>query len=233
MKLAIMQPYLFPYIGYFQLMNAVEKFVIHDDVQYIKGGWINRNRIQVNNKDHLFTFSLKKDSSLKNINSRLFSDHFIKEQANFLKIIQNTYKKAPYFCDTYSLISNIFKDKELNISKFITNSLRLICDYLNINTSFYISSELKKNNKLKSQERVINICETLKADIYINLIGGKALYSKEIFSKHNISLFFLKPKDIKYGITKKQFIPNLSIIDILMFSSVKEIKKMLEQYELI
>ena len=233
MKIGIMQPYLFPYIGYFQLINAVDKFVIHGDVQYIKGGWINRNRIQINDKDYLFTFSLKKDSSLENINTRLFSDLFIKEKAHFLKLIQNSYKKAPYFLNVHNLLLKIFDFKELNISSFIANSLKQICNYLEIKTPIYLSAELKKNNKLKGQDRVINICQTLKATIYINPIGGKVLYSKDVFKKNNISLFFLQTKDIIYEHNKQPFIPNLSIIDVIMFNSKEEIKKMLVNYELV
>lgn len=227
-----MQPYLFPYIGYFQLINAVDKFVMHDDVQYIKGGWINRNRIQINDSDYLFTFSIKKDSSLKNINARLFSDQFNKEKINFLKIIQNNYKVAPYFFDTYKLLLEILEFKELNISLFITNSLKLICNYLEIKTPFYISSELNKDNLLKGQDRVINISQALKATVYINPIGGRILYSKEIFNRNNISLFFIKSSDINYEYKKEHYIPNLSIIDVMMFNSVEEIKKLLKNYEL-
>ncbi len=233
MKLGIMQPYLFPYIGYFQLIGAVDKFVIHDDVQYIKGGWINRNRIQINDKDYLFTFSLKKDSSLKNINTRFFSDQFEKEKAEFLKIIKNTYKNAPYFQEIYDLLSIIFEYKDLNISSFIVNSLKQICDYLDIKTPIYISSNLKKNNELKGQDRVVDICKTFKTTTYINPIGGKILYSKDVFKKNKMSLFFLQTKDIIYEHNRQPFIPNLSIIDVLMFNSKNEMKKMLKNFELV
>ena len=233
MKLGIMQPYLFPYIGYFQLIGAVDKFVIHDDVQYIKGGWINRNRIQINDKDYLFTFSLKKDSSLKNINTRFFSDQFEKEKAEFLKIIKNTYKNAPYFQEIYDLLSIIFEYKDLNISSFIVNSLKQICDYLDIKTPIYISSNLKKNNELKGQDRVVDICKTFKPTTYINPIGGKILYSKDVFKKNKMSLFFLQTKDIIYEHNRQPFIPNLSIIDVLMFNSKNEMKKMLKNFELV
>ena len=233
MKVGIMQPYLFPYIGYFQLINAVHKFVIHDDVQYIKGGWINRNRIQINDKEHLFTFSLKKDSSLKNINTRFFSGQFIKERENFLRKVKNSYKKTPFFSEIYDLLREIFNHQDLNLSSFIINSQKNICNYLNIKTPIYISSQLEKNNKLKSHHRVINICKTLNGDIYINPIGGMSLYSKEVFKKHNINLFFLKTKDIKYEFKKKFFIPNLSIIDVMMYNSKKAVKKMLDFYELV
>jgi hypothetical protein len=233
MKIGIMQPYLFPYISYFQLINAVDKFVIHDDVQYIKGGWINRNRIQVNDKDYLFTFSLKKDSSFKNINTRIFSDRFNKEKVNFLKVIQNNYKNAPYFSVAYPLLINIFDFKEANTSLFISNSLKPICNYLEIKTPILLASELKKNNALKNQNRVINICHILKADTYINPIGGRELYSREEFKLNNISLFFLETKEIVYEYKKKHFIPNLSIIDIIMFNSIEKTRNILDNFELI
>jgi WbqC-like protein family len=233
MKVGIMQPYLFPYIGYFQLIHAVDAFVIHDDVQYIKGGWINRNRIQINDKDYLFTFSLKKDSSLDNINLRFFSDQFQKEKLHFFKIIQNSYNKAPFYRDVYDLLQTIFSCQEDNISIFIANSLQLICNYLKILTPFYISSELKKDNNLRNQDRVINICRALNAKTYINPIGGIKLYTKEVFKKHAISLFFLRSKKFFYKTDKKVFIPDLSIIDIMMFNSKEKIVKMLDLYTLI
>lgn len=232
MKVGIMQPYLFPYIGYFQLINAVDKFVIHDDVQYIKGGWINRNRIQINDRDYLFTFSLKKDSSLKNINTRFLSDQFIKEKAHFLRIIQNNYKKAPYFKEVYDLLSSILDHNDLNISSFIVNSLKQICEYLEIKTPIYISSKLKKNNELKGQDRVIDICKTFKTTTYINPIGGKILYSKDVFKKNKMALYFLQTKDIIYEHNDQPFIPNLSIVDVMMFNSKEEIIKMLRLYNL-
>lgn len=233
MKVGIMQPYLFPYIGYFQLINTVDKFVIHDDVQYIKGGWINRNRIQINDKDYLFTFGLKKDSSLKNINTRFLSDLFVKEKIGFLKIIQNSYKKAPYFQKVYDLLSSILNYKDLNISSFIVNSLKQICEYLEIKTPIYISSKLKKNNKLKGQDRVVDICKTFKTTIYINPIGGKMLYSNDIFKKNKMSLYFLQTNDIVYKHNEQPFIPNLSIVDVLMYNSKDEMKKMLMNFELV
>src|SRR5690242_636845 len=98
LKIAIMQPYLFPYIGYFQLINAVDKFVIHDDVQFIKGGWINRNQILVNNREFMFTFSIKKDSSSHNINKRYFSDKFEAEKNKFLRTLKANYGK----CERYN-----------------------------------------------------------------------------------------------------------------------------------
>ena len=229
MKIGIMQPYLFPYIGYFQLINAVNRFVIHDDVQYIKGGWINRNRIQVQNEDHLFTFSLKKDRSFNKINARVFSSELFREKIAFLRFIKFNYKSAPYFSESFDLLEEILSINDNRVSPFITNSLKLICGYLDIDTSFYISSELKKNNELKGQNRVVEICQKLKGNIYINLSGGKKLYSKEVFKEHGIKLLFLETGEIEYEFGKSFFIPNLSIIDVLMYNSRQHIKELLKQ----
>lgn len=233
MKIAIMQPYLFPYIGYFQLINIADKFVIHDDVQYIKGGWINRNRILVNGTDFLFTFSIKNDSTFLNINQRYFTENFDKDKIKFLKIIESAYGKAPFYTSTKNLLDFVLSINEKNISKMIMQSLIVISNYLDINTEFYMSSVIHENNTLKGEERVIHINQCLKSNHYINSIGGQNLYSQEKFEKHGMKLSFLQPKLVEYHQLDNQFIPWLSIIDVLMFNDKNKVKKMLNEYTLI
>ena len=233
MKIGIMQPYLFPYIGYFQLINAVDIFIIHDDVQYIQAGWINRNRILYTGREFLFTFGVKKDNYTKKINERYFSDNFLKEKKKFLGTLRIAYSKAPNYDVTFDLVEGILNEQEKNISIMTTKSLKIICSYLQIETQFSISSQLEKNNSLTSQDRVIELNKKSNSSHYINPIGGMELYSKEKFLAHGIQLSFLKPKDIVYQQFQNGFIPWLSIIDVLMFSSIEETKNMLNQYELI
>jgi hypothetical protein len=233
MKLAIMQPYLFPYFGYFQLINTVDKFIIYDDVQYIKGGWINRNRILLNTQAHLFTFSIKNDSTFLNINQRYFTNKLDKEKEKFFNIVDSAYSKAPFYSNTKKLLECILFTGELNISDMITQSLILICNYLDIGTQFYISSEIDKDNTLKGEERVIAINKCLDSKHYINSIGGETLYSKDVFKENGITLSFIKPKLVEYKQFKNQFVPWLSIIDVLMFNSVEKTREMLQEYELI
>jgi len=229
MKLAIMQPYLFPYIGYFQLMSAVDKFVIYDDVNYIKGGWINRNNILVNGQKYLFTVALDKSSSFKHINEIFIKDDFIKLQ----KTLRESYLKAPYFKQINELLENIFSYNEKQLGKFIANSIKVVSSYLEIDTELIISSEFNKNNILTNKDKVIHICKLSNANQYINAIGGQELYNKEEFTAHDIELKFIKSHDISYKQFNNEFIPQLSIIDVMMFNSPEEIKKMLNQYELI
>lgn len=228
MKLAIMQPYLFPYIGYFQLVNAVDKFVIYDDVNYIKGGWINRNYILANNQKHLFTVILNQASSFKLINEITIKDDFKK----FLKTLHYSYTKAPYYRQAYDLLNEILSYQDKNLGRFAANSIRAISSYLHINTELIISSELKKNNTLKNKDKVLHICDLLNANVYINAIGGQELYSKEEFNVHNIELKFIRTSPVIYEQFSNTFVPWLSIIDVMFFNSPEEIKKMLNQYEL-
>jgi hypothetical protein len=233
MKVGVMQPYLFPYLGYFQLINAVDKFVIYDDVQYIKRGWINRNNVLCNGSAHMFVFSINKDHQYKNINERFYTSNFEKEKEKFLSLLNASYKKAPYFNDIYELIERIFACKEKNVSVYNTYSLREICNYIGVDTEFLISSEIEKEAKLKGQEKILAISKALGADWYINPIGGVELYSHELFNEENIKLNFIKMRDIRYKQFGNEFVPYLSIIDVLMFNSKERVRVLLDEYDLI
>lgn len=215
-------------------MNAVDVFVYHDDVQYIKGGWINRNRILAQNGDKMFTFSIVKDSHEKKINERIFAD-LKKDKERLLSILQNNYSYAPYFDTTFNIIHDALNYADPTVSKFINNANRKITEYLELNTKIYISSQLKKDDTLNGEKRVINICKNLGAAHYINPQGGIELYTKENFSREGLKLSFLILQQIKYYQNRNdnEFIPNLSIIDVMMFNSKEEIKKLLTKYDLV
>jgi len=232
MKAAIMQPYFFPYIGYFQLLNAVDTFVVYDDVNFIKKGWINRNTILVNEKHYLFTVALKSASQNKLINEIALDDNSGWKTA-LLKTIHLAYGKAPFFAQVFPLIQDIIGQQETNLSKLIVYSLQKIGGYLSIETKMIISSEIEKNNSLKGQDKIIEICKKLDATHYINAIGGMALYDKTAFSDQNIILQFMQSNAIVYPQFKNAFVPHLSIIDVLMFNAPEQVKTLLDQYELI
>lgn len=234
MKLAIMQPYFFPYLGYWQLINAVDEFIIYNNVAYIKNGWINRNSILIQDKPHLITLPLQNASSFKSINEIDILNNK-KNITNAIKTINMAYSKAPYFKDVFDIITNIFDNYSQNkIDIFNYNVILKINKYLNINTKITLASELKEiNTNLKGQDKILEICKNLNAKQYINAIGGQDLYDKETFAKNNIQLNFIKMNEIKYQQFNNEFVPNLSIIDILMFNPPEKIKEMLDDYELI
>ena len=232
MKLAIMQPYFFPYIGYFQLINSVDKFVFYNDVNYIKSGWINRNNILVNGEKKYFTLKLRGASSFKKINQIGISDRNNK----LLKTLFQSYSKAPYFDKVYPIIEDVFSSITHNslISEIAAISVIKTSEYLDLKTIFEFSSQKYYDTKdFEKAERLINICKLNNINTYINAVGGKELYSKQEFTKNEIDLCFLKSKIIEYKQFGNKFIPYLSIIDVMMFNSPEVILKMLNNYELI
>jgi hypothetical protein len=235
MIVGCMQPYLFPYIGYFQLMNISDVFVIHDDVQYIKGGWINRNRLLLNGGPHLFTFSVEKSSYYLNINQRIFTDSLYSDKLILLRFLESNYRKAPYFGSTMKLVEVILENEERNVSEFICHSLRYLIQYMGIKCYLVKSSDLQKDNSLKAQDRVINIVETVQGDHYINPIGGTELYNKEDFDHRNIKLNFIRTDFSRtiYNQFGKPFVPGLSIIDVLMFNPLEATGRLLAGHDLL
>ncbi|KKG09284.1 WbqC family protein [Methanosarcina sp. 2.H.A.1B.4] len=234
MKIGIMQPYFLPYIGYWQLLNTVDKFVVYDNIQFTTKSWIRRNRILQNAKDTLFTIPLKSDSDYLDIRERFISDqYFDKDAGKLIRKIKDTYRKAPYFNEAMPIIEKCFIYQEKNLFTFIFNSIQKISEYLGITTEIIVSSQIEMDHSLKSQERVIEIGRNLSATIYINPIGGLELYDSKSFESNGIDLKFIKSKNCEYKQFDNEFVPNLSIIDVMMFNSNDEIKKMLNMYELI
>jgi hypothetical protein len=232
MKLAIMQPYFFPYFGYFQLINSVEKFIIYDDVQYIKNGWINRNKILSSNKEHIITVPLTDSSS-----NKLIKDIAIVPsqmwRIKLVKTIEHSYRKSPFYEDVFPLLKEILFSEVNHISNLNTNSIIRINEYLGIQTEIIKSSEIYKNEQLKGQSRIIDICLKEKANHYINPIGGMNLYEKNKFKIENIDLSFIKTNLTEYAQFGNTFMPSLSIIDVMMFNSKESVQKELSNFELL
>jgi len=232
MKAGIMQPYFLPYIGYWQLMNAVDVFFVYDNIQYSKEGWVNRNRILLNGSASLFSLPLKKDSDYLNIVDRKLADSFSSEKLRLFRKIESAYRKAPFFKEVMPIVSNCLDGNEENLFRLIYKSIQAIRKYMRIKTPVIISSCVGINHSLKAADKVIALCRTENADEYINPIGGLGLYDKADFAKAGIDLKFIKTGAISYKQYDNQFVPDLSVIDVLMFNSRDAITEMLENYEL-
>jgi hypothetical protein len=231
-KTAIMQPYFFPYIGYWQLINAVDEFWVYDDVNYIKGGWINRNNILLNSQKHMVTLPLDGASPFLPINQiKRVSNK--KNNEKLIKKIEQAYKKAPYFNDIAPIIQETIFHPSDKIADAVYYSIQRVSEYLGIKTKFILSSSIKKDDNLKGKDKVIHICKFLNTTDYINAIGGLELYDKKSFAQEGIILHFLKTKDITYEQFGNEFVPWLSIIDILMFNDIKTVQGYLEDFTLI
>lgn len=232
LKLGIMQPYFVPYMGYWQLMNAVDKYVIYDDVNYIKRGWINRNRILMDGNPIYFNIPILAASQNKLIKEiEIVTDETLINKN--LKRIEGAYKKAPYYYDVIPYLEKILCFEEKNLVRYLINSFEVICGYLDITTELICSSSLDKDNSLKGKDKILSICSLLEATEYYNVIAGKELYSFDEFRSQGIELKFLKTNDICYKQFSDKFSPNLSIIDVMMFNSKAQMKEFLHKFILI
>jgi hypothetical protein len=216
MRVAIMQPYFFPYIGYFQLIAAVDQFVIYDNIKYTKKGWMNRNRILQNGKDVMFSLPLKSSSDSLDVCERELAADFNRNK--LLNQIKGAYRRAPYFEQTFQLVERIVHNQDPNLFRFLRHSIVKTCDHLGIATEIKISSGIAIDHHLKSQDKVLALCEALGADVYVNTVGGMELYSKEIFREKGVELNFIKSKPFQYAQFGDEFVPWLSIIDVMMFN---------------
>lgn len=228
MTIAVMQPCFMPSIGYYQLLNSVDRFIILDTVSFSTRGWINRNRILINHEEFLFTLPIEKMSQNKQIADTRLSDTGWRRK--LLRTIQFSYGRAPYFDDVFPLMEEIISYDSNKVSEFITHSLQKTCAFLDITTPLVIDSEACGENTPQGEERIVNICKREGADRYINPAGEKKLFTNERFKEEGIKLFFLKPDDIWYKQFDDFFVPWLSMIDILMFNSVVTIEEFLEAH---
>lgn len=232
MRLAIMQPYFLPYIGYFQLIAAVDQFVVYDNIKYTKKGWINRNRMLVNGVNTTFTLPLKNSSDNLTIIEREIAAEF--NSKKFLNQFKGAYASAPHFNNTYSLLENIVCCQETNLFKYIHHSILMICQHLGIPTDIQISSEVEINHALKGKDKVLALCKAVGAKNYINPIGGTELYAKDDFQENGIRLQFIRPLPLEYMQLGASFVPWLSIIDVLMFLPLDAVRACIyDNYELV
>ena len=228
-----MQPYFLPYIGYFQLINSVDTFVIYDSVNFIKKGWINRNNFLIENYPKLISIPLEGASQNKLINTINVKKE--KDYKKVLNSIESNYSKSFNFGEYFPSFKNIFnKPGQCSISTFNFDLMNWAIQNMNVKTEFIFSSNLNINHDLKGQDKIIEICKKLNASTYVNLPGGKVLYEEKIFLQENINLKFLESGSHEYSHVKtKQFYSNLSFFDILMNVDNHHLKKSLNNYKLV
>ena len=231
-KIGVMQPYFVPYIGYWQLMNAVDVYVVYDDVNYINRGWINRNKILVNGEPQYINLLLSGASQNKLINEISLADN----AANVKKIfrtLEMNYKKAPFYKEVFDLLEKILNNNQINLALFLYDQIKWLAEYMEMDTQFVLSSALDKDNSLRGQDKILDICRCLCGTEYYNAIGGQSLYSREKFSDNGIKLFFLETDAIRYHRGSNLFVGGLSILDVLMYNDKEQIHQLLNQYKLL
>jgi len=230
-----MQPYLFPYIGYFQLIHAVDTFVIYDDVTFIKQGWIGRNRILINGQAAFFNVPVKHASSFMLIRDTLLDDHPPHRRwiDKLLKTFESAYRRAPQFGRVFPLLEAVFTRETARVADLAVGSLKTVADFLEIRTPCVETSTVYGNAHLKGEARVLEICRAERASEYVNASGGRALYSRDRFEAQGVALRFLQPRPLEYPQFKPPFVPWLSIVDVLMFNPRETVQEFLDRYDLV
>lgn len=229
---AIMQPYIFPYIGYFHLIECSSIFVFYDDVHYIKKGWINRNRILMNNNPFLFTVPVAKASQNKLI-CETVPAFDSKWKNKFYRQLTHTYKRAPFFYDIIELISSVFEKKYSDVSDLSIESILAVYSYLGTPIDYTKSSVTSPNTRgMGKADRLIEITKELGYEAYVNAPGGRKLYTKDYFLTKGVTLAYVNSKQIEYKQKSNKFVPSLSIIDVLMFNDKERVLEFFSAYSI-
>lgn len=223
MRLAIMQPYFLPYIGYWQLLAAVDKFVVYDNIKYTKKGWINRNRLLVNGEACTFSVPLAKASDELDVAERRLAESF--NRSKLLAQFVGAYCKAPHFEDVRPLLVDVVMHPASNLFDYLLNSIVCVCKHLGVSTPLVRSSTIAIDHALKGQDKVLAICSAMGATEYLNAEGGLSLYERSAFTRRGVALQFLRSSLPPY----KQWagsphVPWLSIVDVLMFNPISKVQ---------
>lgn len=229
MRGAIMQPYFFPYIGYYQLAYEVEKFVFLDDVNYIKKGYINRNAILLHGKRHEFSVPVSKISQNRAIRLHDYTGNY----SDFVRLIEQAYKKAPLFDMVMPLVKGVVLDAETNVARKNAKSLVDVFAYLGLERKFLFSSDVELDSDPKGQERILALCKNLRISQYRNAIGGQALYNAQSFNAMGIDLKFIQAGIQPYPQGRHDFVSHLSMIDVLMHCDKASVLRQLSNYSLV
>jgi hypothetical protein len=222
-RAAIMQPYFLPYIGYFQLIAAADVFVIYDNIQYTKKGWINRNRLMLNGSGAMFSIPIKQGSDSLTVVERQVADRF--SRIDLIRQLRAAYQRAPHFASAFPVIEEIIRYDSSNLFDYVAHSVGEICGLLAITTPTVKSSSIPIDHGLKAQDKVVALCEALRAAEYVNPSGGSDLYSMEHFASHRIDLKFIRSRPIEYPQFGNPFVPSLSIVDVVMFNPLSQVRE--------
>ncbi|NNE80710.1 MAG: WbqC family protein [Silicimonas sp.] len=235
MRIAVMQPYIFPYLPYFQLVHAVDCFVFLDTVQFLKRGWMHRNRIKLGDKDHLFTLPVRVESRNSPVTDVVFAENIKAECETLKRKLEHAYRKANSWSQLETIIWPLMDDMEpgANFSDFAGKSVQAVSDAMGITTDFRSASALGERTADHYQDYILDICQELGATTYVNPIGGMDIYSPKAFAERNVDLRFLSAQSFVYPQPGGAFVENLSIVDVLANVPLGELGQLLDDYELI
>jgi len=236
MRTAIMQPYFFPYLGYFNLIHACDTFVFLDNVQHIERGFVNRNRILVQGKPHLFTVPLAAGPREAWITERALSDSFPQFRTKFFAMLKHAYAKARNHAAVMELVADVLATETLTLAQLCQQSILATARYLGLERRFLVASEMltaEDARQLKGADKILALARALGTTRYLNPIGGVELYHKELFAREGMELRFVKPALPAYPQPTATFVPALSILDVMMHTPKEDLAAQLSAYLLV
>ena len=222
MRVAIMQPYFFPYVGYLQLIGAVDLFIVYDNIKYTKKGWINRNRMLQSGKDVMFSLPLRSDSDSLDVRDRSLAADFNRDK--FLNQLRGAYSRAPNFAQVFPMVERAVRHEDTNLFAYLHHALIRTCQHLGLTTPIRVSSTVEIDHGLKNQDKVIALAMAVGATTYVNAIGGLDLYDRDAFQAKGLELQFIRSRPFEYRQFGDPFVPWLSIIDMLMFNPLETVR---------
>ncbi len=222
MRVAIMQPYFFPYVGYFQLVGAVDLFIVYDNIKYTKKGWINRNRMLQSGKDVMFSLPLRSGSDSLDVRDRSLAADFNCDK--FLNQLRGAYSRAPNFAEVFPMVERAVRHEDTNLFAYLHHALIRACEHLGLTTPIRVSSTVEIDHGLKNQDKVIALAKAVGATTYVNAIGGLDLYDREAFQAKGLKLQFIRSRPFEYRQFGDPFVPWMSIIDLLMFNPLGTVR---------
>lgn len=232
MRLGIMQPYFLPYIGYFQLLEHCDTFVLYDDIQYSKRGWINRNRILASGKPRTITLPLRRASDYADVRDREIASEYSPKA--MMAVLRQSYCRAPFWTNYEQLLEGILRFSSRNLYEFVANSISAVARHVGIQTPVVTSSSLGIDRSLRGEQRVLATCMAVGATEYVNPIGGWNLYDDNAFAALGLRLSFLRSLMTPYAQFSFPYVEALSIVDTMMFVEPLELcSRMRSDYEIV
>lgn len=228
-RVAVLQPYLFPYLGTFQLARQVDRFVCFDDVAFIKKGYIHRNAVLLDGAAHAFTAPVKNASQ-----NRTIAEHdYVGEWQPLLALLQRAYAKAPQFEPVFDFVQRVLLHADENVARKNARSMAAVFAYLGLPFEHGFSSAHALPAELRASARVRAVCRAEGATTYINPTGGRALYDAADFERDGMALRFCAMRPVQYPQPSPAFVPFLSMLDVLMHCPREQVIALLDDCDLV
>lgn len=235
MKIVLMQPYFFPYIGYFTLIKHTDMFVVFDMAQYIRRGWIHRNRILGFHGEPVFVNAqiVKAPQNTPIHQIKLKSGDGWKEE--ILKKVEAYRNIAPYYQEVYHLVESCLNASGSSLAELNVHSIIAVSEFLGLSPNMVQLSELNINLEDIQQpdDWGLRVAQYYGADEYINAPGGQEFYSREKYGQNGVEMFFYRAKLPPYNQRTPVFHAGLSIIDVMMFNTKEEIHQMIDDFDIL